>query len=74
MAWQSTSAALVPSNLCGSMYVLNRCYLFTNLHEKVINDIETNMVGHPFRCPHDYNIKMGLFCSGVFLGDQLYEN
>ena len=27
MAWQSMSDALVPLNLCGSMYVLNKCYL-----------------------------------------------
>lgn len=75
MAWQSMSAALVPSNLCGLMYVSNRCYFFfSNLHEKVIYDIETSMANHLVWLPHDFNGKVELFCSDVFVKVELVSS
>lgn len=74
MAWQSMSGALVLSNLCGSMYVLNRCYIFTNLQDKIIYDIETNMANHPVWFPHECSVKVGLFCSDVFLKVELVSS
>lgn len=64
----------MPSNLCGSMYVLNRCCLFTNLHDNIIYGIETSMANHPVWFPHDCNVKVELFCSDVFVKVELVSS